>query len=70
MEHLNDRELVPSGSEVLLLLPCHDTPFEAYVHREDIAVRFLDCAPPPPGSAGCLDLLELFCGICYRGDGH
>jgi phosphatidylinositol glycan class B len=34
----------PNVSEVMFLMPCHSTPYYAYVHR-NIPMNFLDCSP-------------------------
>ncbi|KAJ4461566.1 putative GPI mannosyltransferase 3 [Paratrimastix pyriformis] len=49
--YVRDPNLVPSGDAVLLLLPCHATPFQSHVHRPDIRLLFLDCAPLINGTA-------------------
>ncbi|KAG5438596.1 hypothetical protein PCANB_002702 [Pneumocystis canis] len=33
-------------SSVVFLMPCHSTPWQSYVHRSDIQMKFLTCEPP------------------------
>ncbi|KAG5517874.1 hypothetical protein PMAC_000328 [Pneumocystis sp. 'macacae'] len=33
-------------SSVIFLMPCHSTPWQSYVHRPDVQMRFLTCEPP------------------------
>ena len=40
----------PAGTSVLLLTPCHATPFYSHVHRP-VPMRFLDCSPPQHAAA-------------------
>lgn len=43
---LTDPRSVPSGSNVLFLMPCHATPWQSHLHRSDLDLRFLTCEPP------------------------
>jgi phosphatidylinositol glycan class B len=45
MEHVRD---TPEITELLLLMPCHATPYFSHVHRP-MALQFLECLPPLPG---------------------
>ncbi len=38
-------QVMPENSSVDFLMPCHSTPFYSHVHRADISMKILDCAP-------------------------
>jgi hypothetical protein len=33
---------------IFFAMPCHSTPYTAYLHRYDVEMSFLDCSPPDP----------------------
>jgi GPI mannosyltransferase 3 len=39
------RDAAQPNSSVSFLMPCHSTPYHAYVHRGDLNMSFLDCSP-------------------------
>lgn len=41
--YLQDKENI---KDVWMLMPCHSTPLQSYIHRNDINIRYLDCSPP------------------------
>ncbi|CAB4065225.1 PIGB [Lepeophtheirus salmonis] len=46
----------PANSTVLFLMPCHSTPYQSYLHRPDVNLRFLTCEP----GIGVVDEAEEF----------
>ena len=36
---------VKPGDHVILLTPCHATPFHSHVHQPEVTLQFLDCSP-------------------------
>jgi phosphatidylinositol glycan class B len=48
----------PNVGEVMFLMPCHSTPYYAYVHR-NIPMNFLDCSPRP-GEKDYIDEADRF----------
>eukprot|EP00096_Caligus_rogercresseyi_P000127 TRINITY_DN1033_c0_g2_i1.p1 TRINITY_DN1033_c0_g2~~TRINITY_DN1033_c0_g2_i1.p1 ORF type:complete len:490 (+),score=55.76 TRINITY_DN1033_c0_g2_i1:674-2143(+) len=43
------QEISSSGEKVvMLLMPCHSTPDQSYLHRPDVTLRFLSCEPFDP----------------------
>ncbi|KTW32122.1 uncharacterized protein T551_00804 [Pneumocystis jirovecii RU7] len=43
MKYIADNSKITS---VIFLMPCHSTPWQSYVHRSDIRMKFLTCEPP------------------------
>ena len=53
MSHVADLKINLSD-EILILMPCHSTPFHSHIHRNDLKdrMRFLTCEPDLSGLEG------------------
>jgi phosphatidylinositol glycan class B len=54
------RATAPLSSSVLFLMPCHSTPHQSHLHREDVNLRFLTCEPNLEGESNYVDEADWF----------